>query len=639
MSASHNNLKNGLVPEDHVNELGVFLQKHSPQLAGIPEKYWASLYYKLTEQVFDAGNIFKILKIVSENDTDDDEEEKSEERIDRMSAEATFSWKVVLNSAKPLKVAQPEHIYLIDHSWTYWPKDARAHLQQIPGLLERMSSLMDINADDLTKEGLTEQVLNKMWLYNQVYSFGHLQMGSDDAMPVWYIMDEFGSKIQHSDDPSFKIAPFYHVTEQLCYTVLWPLKDLDVGDEVTRDYIQRELPSLERRCCLIPWIPADMTSIDFFPTEPEDDYFKEFQMGECLPDEDVVPISFGPDQIVKVFIDYNSIQEHVTDPRFAIVDNPEDADALFVKQSWKQFAGLEKLINQFPNECVITFKDLIAIVGHWSDPDRVDKENFEHGPAWLPVTYNINTELPKFISYFQQREKRNLNNTWICKPWNLARALDTHITDQLSYIIRLRESGPKIACKYIENPVLIHFDDVGDVKFDIRYILLLSSVSPLKLYAYRIFWLRFANKPYSLDSLDDYEKHFTVMNYEDDFPLRQVHYDDFMPIFNNQYPEFGWEDTEKKIFAMFRSLFLAATSKPYPKCIAPSPNSRAMYAADLMLKWTKDDSGNRSIQPVLCEINFCPDCDRACQYHPRFANDVLSCLFLDDIEDRPITEI
>lgn len=61
-------------------------------------------------------------------------------------------------------------------------------------------------------------------------------------------------------------------------------------------------------------------------------------MGECLPDEDVVPISFGPDQIVKVFIDYNSIQEHVTDPRFAIVDNPEDADALFVKQSWKQFA-------------------------------------------------------------------------------------------------------------------------------------------------------------------------------------------------------------------------------------------------------------------------------------------------------------
>ena len=50
---------------------------------------------------------------------------------------------------------------------------------------------------------------------------------------------------------------------------------------------------------------------------------------------------------------------------------------------------------------------------------------------------------------------------------------------------------------------------------------------------------------------------------------------------------------QRKIFDMFRALFLAATSEPYPKGIAPSPNSRAMYAADLMLKWTHDAQGKK----------------------------------------------
>lgn len=39
---------------------------------------------------------------------------------------------------------------------------------------------------------------------------------------------------------------------------------------------------------------------------------------------------------------------------------------------------------------------------------------------------------------------RGLDNHWICKPWNLARGLDTHISNDLSYIIRQRESTPKV---------------------------------------------------------------------------------------------------------------------------------------------------------------------------------------------------
>lgn len=56
---------------------------------------------------------------------------------------------------------------------------------------------------------------------------------AEDKVPVWYIMDEFGSQVQHSDQPSCGMAPFFYIQGQLAYTVLWPLRDLEEGGEST----------------------------------------------------------------------------------------------------------------------------------------------------------------------------------------------------------------------------------------------------------------------------------------------------------------------------------------------------------------------------------------------------------------------
>lgn len=95
----------------------------------------------------------------------------------------------------------------------------------------------------------------------------------------------------------------------------------------------------------------------------------------------------------------------------------------------------------------------------------------------------------------------------------MGRGLDSHVTNSLVKIIRLSETGPKVhksrqvitcttddiilmqvASRYLTDPVLFYRDDVGHVKFDIRFIVLLSSVKPLVLHAYNVFWLRFANR-------------------------------------------------------------------------------------------------------------------------------------------------
>lgn len=52
---------------------------------------------------------------------------------------------------------------------------------------------------------------------------------AEEKVPVWYIMDEFGSRIQHSDQPSFAAAPLFYMPQQIAYTVLWPLRDLETG--------------------------------------------------------------------------------------------------------------------------------------------------------------------------------------------------------------------------------------------------------------------------------------------------------------------------------------------------------------------------------------------------------------------------
>ena len=109
----------------------------------------------------------------------------------------------------------------------------------------------------------------------------------------------------------------------------------------------------------------------------------------------------------------------------------------------------------------------------------------------------------------------------------MARGIDCNVTNSLDCIIRLIETGPKIAQKYIEKPFLLN-----GKKIDFRFIVLLRSASPLVLYTYNHFWIRSANSPYNLSysSQFSYETHFTVMNYKD-YKMQHIKDDEFITEF------------------------------------------------------------------------------------------------------------
>lgn len=596
----------------------IFLTNHEAQLKtnNVPEQFWKPLCLKLKNQIFDAGNNFSMLYIEQ----------------DESNSEDPSSVKVVV-STDLMDPSDGNNIYLIDHAWTFKASEAKLHLMEVPGLVERMGKLMNLSPQS---DSLVEDILKHMWKFNLTYSCSALS-SVEDQLPLWYVMDEFGSAVQHSDNPNFKIVPFLNLAEGIVYSLLFPLRCAHKGDEVLRDYVFGIADEIERRARLLPWIPSSFKAIDFLQSEPSEDYFISGRILETLPNIDaLIPKDTNGSALdskpLKVFSDYPYINEYLTSPKFSLVTDEHSADILWLTSHFKQYKEFSELypnkfINQFPFENVITIKDLLAIVSRRNDSITGSfSDTLPFLPNWLPTTYNMSTELPKFISYFQHREDKELDNYWICKPWNLARGMDMMITNDLDCIVRQSSSGHKIAQKYIEDPVLFHRDGIGSVKFDVRYVLLLKSVHPLELYVYKNFFLRFANKPFEMCDFDDYEKHFTVMNYSESAVLHRLLCADFVEEFNIQYSDQKWSDIEPKILQMFHEVFESATMKGPPCGIGKSPQSRALYAADLML--SKEETGG--IQPKLLEINWTPDCQRACEYYPNFYNDIFELLFLDE---------
>uniref|UniRef100_A0A8C1M287 Tubulin tyrosine ligase-like family, member 12 n=1 Tax=Cyprinus carpio TaxID=7962 RepID=A0A8C1M287_CYPCA len=585
----------------------VLMTVHSPALkaAKIPPLYWKTLHLKLANEVFDAGEVFGIMQV--------EEEEEDEGNEQRVNPGDEVAYKVIVTRESGLQAADPTSVFLVDHAWTYRVESARQQLLEIPGLLIRMASLMGLPFHgEAPDPDIVELVLDNMWKYNQTYQLS--QGTAEEKVPVWYIMDEFGSRVQHSSQPTCCMAPLYYAPQQIAYSVLWPLQDLENGDEVSRDFAYGETDSLVRRCRLLAWLPDDLEDVSDDVQEPSDLYYETIlqENKEKLPLD--IQLYCVPDgKVLKVYTEMKQVLDHLKHPRFQFTENQEEADVIWAFSHIRDYRKLSEerphvLLNQFPCETVLTTKDCLAYVAR--------RARGGQGAPWLPKTFNLQTELPQFIRHYLQRQERGLENHWICKPWNLARGLDTHITNNLNYIIRQRESTPKVVSKYLEDPVLFLREEVGMVKFDIRYMVLLRSVEPLRLYAYDVFWLRF---------------NLHIQMYF-------MHYERFYEIFLHVISILTMLLTAD-IFKAFSELFQAASSRPAPYGICAYPSSRAIYAIDLMLKWDQMTDGERVMQPQILEVNFCPDCERACRYHPKFYDHMFQTLFLDQKEQCPVTQI
>lgn len=149
---------------------------------------------------------------------------------------------------------------------------------------------------------------------------------------MWYVQDEVGSAIRHSDKPnvqvrSFVFSPTNSADDTISFNVIWPISDIKTNDGIYRDFLTGFDESKFRSARLHSWFytPDDYytKALDEFNKQSVD-YAVESEFSR-IQENHALKGTVDVDKL-KVYTDDQRIVDTVSDERFEFVENPESAD-------------------------------------------------------------------------------------------------------------------------------------------------------------------------------------------------------------------------------------------------------------------------------------------------------------------------
>ncbi|XP_013386992.1 tubulin polyglutamylase TTLL4-like [Lingula anatina] len=145
-----------------------------------------------------------------------------------------------------------------------------------------------------------------------------------------------------------------------------------------------------------------------------------------------------------------------------------------------------KKYNHLPNNWSIGCKDRLA--------HKMRKMKMAHGKQFNfhPPTYLTPDEMEAVKKAWESGPK---NQLWILKPYCFYGGKGIEVIHQFGQIPLQHR---RIAQRYIPNPFLIN-----GYKFDLRVLVLVTSVDPLRVYVYRDGLVRFATKKFTTRAFDE----------------------------------------------------------------------------------------------------------------------------------------
>ena len=331
--------------------------------------------------------------------------------------------------------------------------------------------------------------MKNIWKITNCYRLANTEQLDESS--IWYVMDELGSGIQHSDTANLTMAPFLFAPNNkfdenmISYTLIWPNQAIHKGDTVFRDYLFGIDETKFRSAKLACWfeIPYSIFIENYnnYKSHLEQTTSKgkeklkektiELLSKQNLSEKPSLGILPDKPRPLSVITDLEIVINNLKHESFQFVKKLEEADIVFLNANVKDNfweISKNKYVNQFPYEGCIVMKNHLA---------KTVVESLGY-VDWLQHTYDLAINLHEFIGEYQTNINLLRNNLWIIKPPNMARSMDMVVTDNLDVILRLLETGPKLAQKYIHRPVTLR-----GKKIDLRFIVLLRSVYKNSLFS------------------------------------------------------------------------------------------------------------------------------------------------------------
>lgn len=617
-----------------------FVVQHLGQLivSGLPKKLWHSLYIKLMGDELDAGEHFSY-------------------GIDESSDEGR-QWQVLVMDEE---MDAEQDVFLLDHAVTAGFYDLRVQLENSPALVSRvrailgmgdgappppdgdsgeadpsdvtdseefaaeslLKSLPDVDIVPKTPSEVLSHTWNRLWAVLQSYK---LRTGpsADSETCVWYLLDEFGARIRHDERPSFGYGVLFCLPRGQAFSFIWPLRNVDQGEEVTRDHLANVSQALrsplriltEQRIGAAPFCDArtvwEKRLDDCLVTSAS------AAVSVCEVTHGTMPrigaISDGP---LHVFTDDPVVKKLLTRPGVTFASSITEADvvwlaaALPAAERSRLTAGGARVINQFPATDVLAHRHTLARFLY----------NAVGEPTWLPMTFDMGDpgDFAAMVGEYHLRAANEAaDNTWLVTPCGGGSAGTRVVTDNLLCVARLCREERCIVSKYLQNPAEFGATDVSHgMKFSLHFRVVVRSFRPLDAFVYDEFGVQLAAAPFTMAYMESEEVHFPRGVVQDGGRV-------FAAELEREHSTSGmrWRNVQSRIHAALREL-LASISIQRPDIQGSAYRGEFGVDVELDADW-KPHVADLSAPASSAHVSTL--LAAATSYY----NDVFGCLFLGE---------
>ena len=299
-----------------------------------------------------------------------------------------------------------------------------------------------------------KSVLDEMWKYSQTYCVASLADEALRSTPVWYIMDEVGSAMGHSSTPNFACKPLFLFDKGLVVSVIWPLRDIEPGDTISRMFIQTPCPG-ESYGNFSTRTNVLVKGIELFECNSSHDDSSHLIDGDqpindstLLTKQPIRPKGLGNVELVCFkgealihkktffcdFIDYADFA-HIASALGCNITNELSSADVILSKSWLRNVSDQCMVNHFTGEeDLFNKRHLFTIIG----------EQCATCP-WYPKVYSLYTEVSKILI---ESKSRNFNQLWVLRSDD-SEELNCRpvLTSDYIRITKLIESGFSVASK------------------------------------------------------------------------------------------------------------------------------------------------------------------------------------------------